>query len=82
MKQIIDKAEKLGFHKGMVLEDTDYITLCVIQKWLSDEKNITVTVENMFNIDFNYYISGDIYGCANNYEQALKEGIEYALNEL
>ena len=94
MKELIEKAEKLGcrnrIYKRNNNEDdniSDYLNLCLIQKWLRDEKGTEVFAKSEYynGKSLGFYYGGDLgYSSPKyeTYEQALEQGILNALKEL
>ena len=96
MKELIEKAEKLGFDKTMTpysltdkeaVKDTNYLNLCLIQKFLRDEKGVVLCIESDSDTEgspiFTVWINWDYVGLEfKDYEQALEEGIKTALKQI
>lgn len=87
MKELIEKAEQLGFDRTLPefhydTEEYYYINLCLIQKWLRDEKGVDVEIIKGIDKTFAYILNLTIKEWFKTYEQALEEGIKHALKEL
>ena len=85
MKEIIERAEKLGYkrwfkfwHITELSEDQFYIELCLIQKWLREDKKVYVWVEPfVYLVDektfYRWYLH--FYDEIDNYEEYKSEGV-------
>lgn len=106
MKEIIERAERLGYrcmynciNPSILYEEymsnEKYIELCLIQKWLREEKEIYIGVNPIKCSDYStltFYIEYDVIfynqavlnkvGLFMSYDQALKEGIKKAIEIL
>lgn len=92
MKEIIERAEKLGYKPYFFdniwnYAEDEYIELCLIQKWLRDYNNIIMDVylSNFFDKTFKYSIyNPETYSLVGYtlFEEALEEGIKKALEIL
>ena len=93
MKELIEQAKQLGFETQLTLkpyikdkEEINFLILCLIQKWLRDEKGVYlyVSLSGTKEITWFYSVNDKIYqkGSSNTYEQALEEGIKTSLKQL
>ena len=95
MKELIEQAEKLGFDDIYYCQFGDYLNLCLIQKWLRDEKEIDVDIWcNASGWGFNlnktngtsicdFDMDADTpSGMYETYEKALEQGIKEALKQI
>jgi hypothetical protein len=90
MKELIKQAEKKGFDDWMgYVNPEEYVTLCLIQKWLREEFGVHVEVRARRKDSFfscvcrvnpsKYYGINSITDNFQTYEQALQKGLEEGL---
>lgn len=91
MKEIIERAERLGYVNRFFVYSGEqnecyYIQLCLIQKWLMEEKNIVIIIKYTENNEF-YAVAyknhkEELSYDYESYTGALEEGIKKAIEIL
>lgn len=86
--EVFQLAQDKGYYLFDPIRRSDYIELCLLQKWLRDEHNIDIKIENQY-IDATYQcysakisapLGEKLTENFNTYEKALLQAICVALN--
>lgn len=82
MKEIIERAERLGYKPYFFdniwnYAEDEYIELCLIQKWLMEDKNLYIAIK-----EDTIFVNNVWVGDFESYVEALEEGIKKALEIL